>query len=501
MHRGGMRKKNNICVSLVGYCFLALVVIPPAACSASSFFNTISTLDTSSTITQIPDVKPGDQVRYSLHVTLQYFSIVFAWGTVTCNCGSIEKLTLQFALFTPGEHSLYWDSTVPSSAYGPTAIEIVYLSIPGGIKRQASTFNVIGSPLSAAYVGSMQCMGCHAGFNKDIVDAYTQSGHHFALTAVSGQAPLYPAFAPGVPDPPQGASWSDISYVIGGYGWAANFASRDNGTLVTGSGAQYNPANSMLKTLAEFAAYESANTTPGKFTCGPCHATGYSPEGSQDNRSNIAGSWFEDGVGCEACHGPGIKHVYNPYSEKTPFDPTKICANCHERDSQAVVQAGAGLIRNKQQAQELNATGKSFMKCTTCHNAHASAHFDARASGSPIIKQCTVCHSSVTVGLGMQNLKCIDCHMPYAVQAGASTSFTDSSNNVYALGDMRSHIFKINADAAGPGKMFSDNGTQLVLDTSGKTAWLTLDFVCLGCHRTWGRAATSYTFEQVKNFA
>jgi hypothetical protein len=66
---------------------------------------------------------------------------------------------------------------------------------------------------------------------------------------------------------------------------------------------------------------------------------------------------------------------------------------------------------------------------------------------------------------------------------------------------MRSHIFKINTDAASPADMFSDNGTRLALDTSGKTAGLTLDFVCLGCHRTGGRAATSYTFEQVKGLA
>ncbi len=478
-----------------------LVAIPTASCAASSFFNTTSVFDTTATITQIPDVNPGDQVRYSLNLGIQYFSFVFAWGTVTCACDSVEKLTLQFALFPTGEHSLYWDSTVPTFAYGQTAIEIVYFSIPGGIKRKTSTFNVIGTAPGAAYAGSMKCMGCHTGFNTDIVNAYTQSGHHFALSAVSGQAPLYPAFAPGVPDPPPVNNWSDISYVIGGYGWAANFASSDNGSLLTGSAAQYNPANSMLGTPSEFVAYAPASVIPGQFTCGTCHATGYSPDGSQGGRSNIAGTWFEDGVGCEACHGPAMNHAYNPNGEKPPYDPTITCGNCHWHDNPTVVEAGSGLILHMQQSEELNTTAKSFMKCTICHNPHASAHFDSLASGTAIVKQCTECHSTVTVGLGMQNLQCIDCHMPFAVKAGATTSFTDSSNNVYALGDMRSHVFKINADAAVPGEMFSDNGAQLALDAAGKTAGLTLNFVCLGCHHTGGRAATSYTFEQVKNLA
>ncbi len=69
------------------------------------------------------------------------------------------------------------------------------------------------------------------------------------------------------------------------------------------------------------------------------------------------------------------------------------------------------------------------------------------------------------------------------------------------FGDMRSHIFKINTDAAVPAEMFSDNGTKLAVDSAGKTAGLTLNFVCLGCHRTGGQAATSYTYEQVKNIA
>ena len=498
-----MRIRFNTCISLVLCCWTLFAASLTVASGASFFLSNISNPDNASSIIPGKNVAPGDAARYSVTFSVQLISIVFAAGAVTFSGAENEKFPFQFKLFFAGEHSFYWDSTIPVTAQGAATVHITYISIPGKIVRESTAFMVSGSaPVGPSdYIGSSKCMGCHAGFNPDVVNAYTQSGHPFALRAVSGQAPVYPAFAPGVPATPAGSSWNGIAYVIGGYGWAANFASKDNGELVTGSGAQYNPANSMLKTPAEFAAYESATTTPGQFTCGACHATGYFSEGSQDNRTGIAGAWTEDGVGCEACHGPGSLHAYDPYGAKPSLDPQAACANCHERGSHSVVEAGAGLILNKQQAEELNTTAKSFMQCATCHNAHASAHYDDLASGSAIIKQCTACHGSITVGLGMQNLACIDCHMPYAVKAGASTSFTDSANNVYALGDMRSHIFKINTDAASPADMLSDNGTRLALDASGKTDGLTLNFVCLGCHRTGGRAATSYTFEQVKGLA
>ena len=318
-----MRIRFNTCISLVLCCWILFAASLTVANDTPSFLSNISNPDNVSSIIPGKNVAPGDAARYSVTFSVQLISIVFAAGSVTFSGAENEKLPLQFKLFIAGQHSFYWDSTIPAAAQGEATVHITYISIPGKFVRESTSFMVSGSsPVEpAAFIGSSKCMGCHAGFNPDVVNAYTQSGHPFALRAVSGQAPVYPAFVPGVPDTPAGSSWNDIAYVIGGYGWAANFALRDNGTLVTGSGAQYNPANSMLKTPAEFAAYESATTTPGQFTCGACHATGYSSEGSQDNRTGIAGTWFEDGVGCEACHGPGSLHAYDPYGAKPSLDP------------------------------------------------------------------------------------------------------------------------------------------------------------------------------------
>ena len=71
-----------------------------------------------------------------------------------------------------------------------------------------------GSGAVAEYVGSVTCSGCH----KDLYDTFMKSGHAWELNPViNGQPPQYPFNQLG--QPPQGYTWNDISYVIGGYTW------------------------------------------------------------------------------------------------------------------------------------------------------------------------------------------------------------------------------------------------------------------------------------------
>jgi uncharacterized CHY-type Zn-finger protein len=159
-----------------------------------------------------------------------------------------------------------------------------------------------------------------------------------------------------------------------------------------------------------------------------------------------------------------------------------------------VVEASGGLILHQQQASELKASPHSFMQCTRCHDPHSSAHYDEQAAGTAIVIDCTTCHTGVTVGLNMAALACTDCHMPYAVKAGASRTFADSFSNEYVFGDELAHIFKINTSAASPAAMFSDNGTRLAVDSSGKTSGLTVNFVCFRCH-------PSFSFDTMNSLA
>lgn len=502
-----IRQRPGVCYSALFFSFCLLVPENAFCVSAQALaLQSISTSDLADN--PKTNFAANDFIRYSVSLSVPLVAVVFVRGSISFQGADRENLGLQFKTFQKGSRRIFWDSVVPANASGQATVTVYYLSIPGGFAQQSVSFTVSSDggppPGEAAYIGSTACIACHAGTNKDIVDAYQESGHHFALHKISGTPPLYPSFCPGAPDSPSGFAWSDIFYVIGGYGWKANFVHADGHFLTTGvdkTDAQYNLANTILGTPAEFVAYAPGQTEAKAFDCGPCHTTGYNAEGSQDNLTQIVGTWSEEGVGCEACHGPGSTHQANPAGVKPALDPKTSCAACHVRDNTGVIEADAGLLLQNQQTEELKAGAKSFFTCDSCHNAHASSRYDEQAQGTAIIKQCTSCHSDKTIGLGMQSLKCIDCHMPYAVQSGAHITFTDAAGNTTAQGDMRSHLFKVNAAAQSPAEMFAADGKSLAVDSSGKSPGLTLDLVCLGCHRPGGRAATTYTFEQVKGFA
>jgi len=497
--------KKSICLALI--LFFAFI-------SVSSAFETrkAGTLQSVAT-TDLSDAgktvfAPGDFIRCNVSFSVPLVALVVARGSLSFAGAEKETLALQFETVPQGDGRLFWDSVVPAGADGAATLTVSYLSIPGGFEKKTASFTVSssGAPPAeeASYIGSLACMGCHTAFHREIVDAYKESGHYSALSAVSGSAPEFPDFCAGVPSPPAGYSWDSISYLIGGFGWKAAFAASDGHVLTTGADgidAQYNLPNSLLGTAAGFVSFDPDQEVPKPFDCGSCHTTGYEAIDNATGGGLITGTWHEDGVGCEACHGPGSTHRDNPSGVTPASDPDKACGACHIRDNVDLLEADRGLILHNQQAEELAAGGKSFFTCTSCHNAHASARYDGQAAGEAFVKECTDCHGDKTVGLGMQDLQCMDCHMPRAVQSGAFISFTDADGNALAMGDVRSHLFSINTAAASPADMFSPDGTSVAVDGSGKAQGLTLDFVCLGCHREGGSARSAYTFDQVKGFA
>ncbi|RJP76721.1 MAG: hypothetical protein C4524_09635 [Candidatus Zixiibacteriota bacterium] len=152
------------------------------------------------------------------------------------------------------------------------------------------------------YVGSAACGNCHPGKYAD----WQQSGHHHALTRITGAAPQFPfqyhPGSPNVPAPPSLAgtplSWNQISYVAGGYHRKANFADAQ-GYLITGAAGDQTQWNVWGENWVPYHPGQSVD-----FDCAQCHATGYSPAGHQGGLPGAAGIWAEDGVGCEGCHGP-----------------------------------------------------------------------------------------------------------------------------------------------------------------------------------------------------
>ncbi len=356
----------------------------------------------------------------------------------------------------------------------------------------------------ATYIGAFACTGCHAPLAREI----STHGHAQALKRSGSSPPVYPAAGTraGVPNPPTGRRWSDISYVIGGYLQGAFFIDAD-GYLMTDGTAGVNtawaltlPANG---TAAGFASFrpEQVAPLPLSYDCFRCHVTGARPLSAsnprpQDGRPGIGGTWAEPGVQCEACHGPASRHPNNAAARDLYVDLAgTTCQECHTLGGDPdVIVADGGYVSGMTQAAELRASGgHAGFQCGFCHDPHHSVTYDrARA----LRNQCTDCHPDVNMALHAgkvfrrggytEALTCESCHMSYAAR-NVSAATAAVVGALGRMGDVRSHIFRIDATAADYTQMFAAGGAQVRKDAAGRAAQ-TLDFVCLRCHNGVGSA-------------
>jgi hypothetical protein len=344
------------------------------------------------------------------------------------------------------------------------------LKILGIISIVVLTAVALCGPASAAkYVGSDTCMSCHLKQYNDFV----LSGHPYKLRTAKD------AKAAGMPLP-EGYTWDDISYVIGGRNWKIRYMDK-KGYIITMTGEKRdkpgkNQFNLENGTWSNYHAGEKNK----KYNCGKCHTTGYSKEGKQDGLEGIVGTWAFPGIQCEACHGPGAKHVAAAKqgkpakAEVTLNKDASLCGGCHIRGKADKIPASKGFIRHHEQYNELLASPHKSLACVTCHDPHKRA-------GLAIKVSCVQCHSKQQqeyAGSSMQlaEVKCTDCHMPKATKSAIKTA-------KYA-GDVQTHLYKINLDPNA--KMFTDDGKYA-------KGYLTVEYTCLNCHsekdRKWALKA------------
>jgi hypothetical protein len=373
---------------------------------------------------------------------------------------------------------------------------------PAAPPAGGSGFNNTTDPTNggASYIGSAACSACH----PNIAELTRLHGHTYALNLVDGAPPTYATEAAraGVPEPPAGKSWNDVSYVIGGYTHDALFL-RTDGFLMTdgteGVQTQWDLALPANGTQAGFAAFmpDRQQPLPYSYDCFGCHTVGGQPQApdsmvSQDNRPGILGTWAEAGVRCEACHGPGSNHIPQPSARALFVDSSAAtCGRCHTAggDPDIILAADGYVVMNTQYAELRASGGMANFACTTCHDPHASATYDP-ARG--IRNACTVCHTDkglaghagavFTRGDYSEPLTCVSCHMPFATRtASAATDAVVGDRG--RMGDTRTHIFRIDASTEDYAALFSADQTRVVTDAEGRAA-VPLGFVCLRCHNS-----------------
>jgi hypothetical protein len=315
-----------------------------------------------------------------------------------------------------------------------------------------------------SFVGSESCRGCHtlAYYN------WSQSGHPFKLMEIKDGRPVQFPFST-IPGPPPGTTWNDVLYVVGGYGYKARFVGKDGYFITTGGKNQY---DLNTKGWSDYLKDQRA-----AYTCGNCHTTGYSSEGNQKGIEGLRGTWKEDGVGCEACHGPGSQHVFSPFGHRLKVDrSTEACASCHHRNGptnpEITVQNGFLMHRDALHSMRLTKGHQDFT-CVTCHDAHRGALWTKERQIPAVKRTCESCHAAARPALARSDFaaskakqECTTCHMAPMTVSGVPTKRP-------WLGDMKSHLVKINPDPSAP--QFYNNGTRA-------HPYITVGFACLSCH-------------------
>ena len=178
--------------------------------------------------------------------------------------------------------------------------------------------------------------------------------------------------------------------------------------------------------------------------CFGCHSTG-AVGGSQLQLDRLT-----PGVSCEACHGPGEKHVAAVKSENFKdlqiFNPARLsarelsqefCGSCHTSFEQAMVLPGQGGLNNVrfQPYRLFNSRGHNTddrrTSCVACHDPHAKLEHDAASYDA----KCAACHvsgpreartkESAAGPCPVGTKQCVTCHMPKVEFPGMHFKFTD----------------------------------------------------------------------------
>ncbi|MCX6035378.1 MAG: multiheme c-type cytochrome [Chloroflexi bacterium] len=147
--------------------------------------------------------------------------------------------------------------------------------------------------------------------------------------------------------------------------------------------------------------------------CLVCHVTGYDP---------ALGTWKEDGVSCEACHGPvPANHTTDPVANPVPVDRTSdLCGRCHSGD------------RFNIQDWQSSTHFQRGMTCTVCHDPHSATLKTVQGQedvGPSAL--CINCHSEVSMAFpyskhNQAGVSCVDCHLRH---------FETGTTDVHAMPD------------------------------------------------------------------
>jgi len=207
------------------------------------------------------------------------------------------------------------------------------------------------------------------------------------------------------------------------------------------TGLELDPTNHLPTALGQLLSPEDTRRC---FNCHTVHSTtsqGFNPLHA------------EAGLGCEACHGPGLAHtkqmssntaphpnlsnIFNP-AKLSPADSNDFCGACHRSFADAtesiasIGRASTAVVRFQpyrlEESRCWRETQDARLTCVACHNPHQPLSKDPASYD----KHCLQCHStSATAATHAGNVcpkatsQCTTCHMPKVNIASMHGSFSD----------------------------------------------------------------------------
>jgi hypothetical protein len=186
--------------------------------------------------------------------------------------------------------------------------------------------------------------------------------------------------------------------------------------------------------------------------CFGCHTTASTTAYEFDASRAVSG------LSCEACHGPGGRHViamnldpddtgpkfiFNPATLHA-VDSVEFCGACHRSRSDVVSSGTIGPQDVRFQGYRLETSkcfgnGDARLKCTSCHDPHQTLVTDLASYD----KQCLACHATkisppthdrTAAACPVQQKDCVSCHMPKVDVAEIHTTFTDHRIRIVRAG-------------------------------------------------------------------
>jgi predicted CXXCH cytochrome family protein len=249
-------------------------------------------------------------------------------------------------------------------------------------------------------------------------------------------------------------------------GWSFGFNEAGETYVLERDGAFYESRVSF------FHALDGLDTTPGQPTnasanltdafgrrmtnpselhrCFACHTT------ASTTRNHFDPSRLILGVTCEACHGPGARHVAAMKAKKTReglaaiFDPGRLdpvnlvdfCGACHRTFVDVTLAQTFGIRNLRFQPYRLERSScwtksNGGITCLACHNPHQTRMRDSVSYDDV----CLSCHragaarglSGKTCPVSTKN--CVSCHMPKYPVPGMHYDFTDHFIRVVRKGE------------------------------------------------------------------